>query len=359
MRPFEGANVLCISCLGGGRNGAKFAAGFRRWRNSWTASAAVRFAVAAILITAAVLKTHQLATEPVLGTGLLESRWFLIVVVQFELLLGFWLTSGLAIRWAWWIAVATFSLFAVGAGAKGVAGEPSCGCFGRVPTNPWFAFWIDVCAVVALWCFRPWLHRSHAEPSASPAAPPGIYSSRSLSLGQGSKRPACLVGAWLMGAIGLTLGAILGANPNVLGAIGDRVGDTIILRPERMLGKRFQLGEYIDIGDQLARERWLVVLYRVDCPDCESLMAAWPNLASEAVEGRRTAFVSVGPDLTTHHSLATNISWGTLRSDLHWFATVPVVFTLDENRVVDARVAVDLKGAGLQHASETVDNSPG
>ena len=50
--------------------------------------------VGLVLLVAAALKTHQLATEPVPGISLLESRWFLVGVVELELLLGLWLVSG-------------------------------------------------------------------------------------------------------------------------------------------------------------------------------------------------------------------------------------------------------------------------
>ena len=56
---------------------------------------AVRVILAAILVSAAALKGYQLATGPVLGTGLFSSRILLIAVVEFEWLLGVWLITGL------------------------------------------------------------------------------------------------------------------------------------------------------------------------------------------------------------------------------------------------------------------------
>ena len=56
---------------------------------------ALRLFLALLLLTAAGLKAHQLATGPLLGPGLLESRWFLVAVVEFELFFGLWLISGL------------------------------------------------------------------------------------------------------------------------------------------------------------------------------------------------------------------------------------------------------------------------
>jgi len=52
-----------------------------------------------VLLTAAALKGSQLATEPIVGWGVLNSRWFLIGVVQFELFFGLWLPANVAREW--------------------------------------------------------------------------------------------------------------------------------------------------------------------------------------------------------------------------------------------------------------------
>jgi len=58
---------------------------------SWTV---LRVFIGIVILTSALLKTHELATIPSLGSGLLHSRWFLILVVELELLLGIWLGFG-------------------------------------------------------------------------------------------------------------------------------------------------------------------------------------------------------------------------------------------------------------------------
>ncbi len=55
----------------------------------------VRIAAALLLLVAATSKAYQLVTEPVLGSGVLESRPFLMFVVEFELFFGLRLLSGL------------------------------------------------------------------------------------------------------------------------------------------------------------------------------------------------------------------------------------------------------------------------
>lgn len=297
-------------------------------------SDAVRFAVAAILLTAAVLKTHQLATEPVRGTGLLESRWLLIGVVQFELSLGFWLASGLAIRSAWWVALATFSLFAVVAGAKSLAGDATCGCFGRVPTSPWLALLIDVSAVLALCRVRPALPPSCRRTGlSSPGArPAGANPDRSLTV-LGRSR-IWLAGVWSATAILLAAGTIHGARADPLTAIGERIGDTVIVLPERMLGKQFHLGKHIDIGAQLANGRWVVVLYRTGCPDCHRTMSHLVDRRGKWFRDVRIAFILVSGSSPVAPQAFGEISWGRLAEDVHWALETPLVVEIENDRVV-------------------------
>ncbi len=72
----------------------------------------VRIGLGVLLLTAAALKGHQLATEPVAETGLLTSRWFLIGVVEFELFFGLWLLAGLYPKWTWRATLLCFGGFA-------------------------------------------------------------------------------------------------------------------------------------------------------------------------------------------------------------------------------------------------------
>ena len=115
----------------------------------------VRILLGLVLLTAAGLKGHQLATEPAVGTGLLDSRWFLIGVVEFELLFGLTLLAGIFPKSTWIAALACFACFAGVSAVKAVLGDASCGCFGRVPVNPWHTFGLDLTAIVALLRWQP------------------------------------------------------------------------------------------------------------------------------------------------------------------------------------------------------------
>ena len=110
----------------------------------------VRIVLGIVLLSAAVLKGHQLATEPVAETSLFTSRWFLIGVVEFELFFGLWLLCGLYPRRTWAAALLCFGGFACVSLYKALSGEVTCGCFGTVPVNPWYAVVFDCAAIAAL-----------------------------------------------------------------------------------------------------------------------------------------------------------------------------------------------------------------
>lgn len=109
-----------------------------------------------ILIAASMLKAHQLITVPIVTEGFWESWLFLVIQVPLELSLGIWLVSGLFRKAGWILAVMCFAGFIIVTLYKALAGEVSCGCFGRVDVNPWITLWfVDILFFVLLVLFRP------------------------------------------------------------------------------------------------------------------------------------------------------------------------------------------------------------
>jgi hypothetical protein len=51
---------------------------------------AVQTRAAIVLLVAAALKCHELATIPVIGNAWLDFRWLLMATVEFELFFGLW-----------------------------------------------------------------------------------------------------------------------------------------------------------------------------------------------------------------------------------------------------------------------------
>lgn len=113
-------------------------------------------ALGVLLISAALLKGHQLMTEPVANRDIWSYRPFLIFQVESELALGIWLLSRLFRRLAWLVAGFLFGLFCCFTFYKALTGAASCGCFGKVHVNPWITLAaIDLPAVATLIAFRP------------------------------------------------------------------------------------------------------------------------------------------------------------------------------------------------------------
>ena len=128
------------------------------------AYAVVRCALGAILLVAAALKAHQLATQPLAEDSVFSSRAVLTLWFEVEIVLGLWLFSGLFPRAALVAAMGCFSLFSAVTGFKALSGEPSCGCFGVVEVSLWYTLILDVGAVTALVLVRPDLRTSWPVP---------------------------------------------------------------------------------------------------------------------------------------------------------------------------------------------------
>jgi hypothetical protein len=133
----------------------------------WAPYDAVRVALGLLLLVAAALKGYQLATEPTLPrisglpsiaaglTALMDSRWFLVAVVEFELFFGLWLLFGLYPRQTRAAAIGCFALFAAVSLFKALSGAASCGCFGKFAINPWYTFALDCGVLFVLVVWRP------------------------------------------------------------------------------------------------------------------------------------------------------------------------------------------------------------
>ena len=84
---------------------------------------------------------------------LLHSRTFLIGIVEFELLLGLLLLSGILPRLTWAASLLCFGGFALASLYKALSGDASCGCFGKLPVNPWYTVGLDSVAVASIFAF--------------------------------------------------------------------------------------------------------------------------------------------------------------------------------------------------------------
>lgn len=284
----------------------------------------VRVIVGLVLLTAAILKGHQLATEPVVGSSFLDSRWFLIGVVEFELLFGLWLVAGICPKFSWVTALLCFAAFALTSLIKALAGEASCGCFGRVPVNPWYTFGLDMAAVVALLYWRPNGHGAIAGRSV-----------RSLPLQVGGVALAALL-------VGIPWGLVMGSHSvATLSDTGEVLGDSefVVLEPEEWIGKRFPLLAYIDIGSEICCESCILLLYHYDCSHCQEAIERYEALSLElAVQGQRSRVALIemppyGPAGDSSITRNTPCMRGRLDAVKEWFVETPLVLHLRGGRV--------------------------
>ncbi len=288
----------------------------------------VRFTVGVILLTAAGLKGYQVAAEPVVGAGILESRWFLAAVVEFELLFGLWLLAGLWPAHTWKAAIVCFSLFAGISLVKGMSGDVSCGCFGRVSVNPWYTFSLDAVIVVSLVRFPPCAHVYAANKS------------RRYAL----LRTALTAIIWM--AVGVPA-AISMREPHVMNLTDSKevpVGNAImILEPRDWIGKRFPLLKYIDIGDRLMTGGWIVVVVHHDCPECQEVMSrcvsASGGSGSRGSLSRSFAFVEM-PPYGSDPLVPSSYLVGRLDDEHAWFCNTPQAIRLADGNVVETGVGI-------------------
>lgn len=115
----------------------------------------VPIAVGLILIVAALLKTHQLATEELREQTFLTSRVFLTLLVLYETALAVGLLSGIAPGLLRWLAIITFAVFFEVSLYQGVMKYGGCGCLGKVHVSPWVMLAVDSLVLAALVLWKP------------------------------------------------------------------------------------------------------------------------------------------------------------------------------------------------------------
>lgn len=293
--------------------------------------------VGLLLLIAAVLKAHELLTEPALGTNFWASRVLLIAIVEFELALGLWLLAGLVPRLARCLCLGCFVAFLGTALYRAANGETSCGCFGTViRVNPWYTAALDLAVVAALLSWRPGRRK------------PAVLAPRVL------QRAGC----WCVFLLLNVLGAIAMAayRPILLSPEGYLIGagDTVLLEPKEWVGNRLPLLKSIDMGDELTQGRWLLIVYRHDCPKCNKLISEIKELAPAVAENAATARVALlelppyGKPLFYGGLRTSPYRYGRLSAAKSWHIGTPTILLLDEGIVAAAEV-------NTQHLPLTID----
>ncbi len=298
----------------------------------------VRYSLGLLLVVAAGLKAYELVAFPVSRGGFLQAPLFLVAVIQFEFLLGFWLFAGVFLRTSWIVAVFCFASFTVVTLVRALEGATSCGCFGRVVVNPWITLSVDSVAVASLLIFRPRESEDRGTwRCGTDTIRPHSLGARFVVWGGGLVMLACL-GIMLLGRNGF---GFPGTGPERLAAWQTMA----LLTPAEWQGKRFPLLEQLDAGPQLANGGWFVVLHRTGCPSCQELLRRFEQPLDVHVSTYRLALLEV-PPLGDGESRA--ISWpqGCLSAKLDrtwdWPAPTPMAFLVQDGVVKAAFTDQDL-----------------
>jgi hypothetical protein len=304
----------------------------------------IPLSIGALLFVAAILKYHELATEPVAESTLWTSRWFLVGSSDLELILGLWLFAGAWARASRAFGIMCFAVFAQVALYRALAGELSCGCFGKVPVSPWYTLLVDVAALFALFAWRPAgraLLSDHdtREPSLFDAVPRTPLSDadanpRPRNAGRLTLRFAGVVLLFLL--LGGTSFVVATYQPGTSAADGtfDESASIVLLEPEKWVGKPAPILKHIDIGKELATGTWLVVLYHHDCPKCQEALPRYESLARNSGD-TRVALIAVPPygdgNLAVPES---RCRLGFLQPVKRWFVTTPAEIIVHDGIVV-------------------------
>lgn len=299
--------------------------------------------LAVVLLGAAALKAHQVATEPELSTSFFQLRPFVIGSIWFEVLLGSWMLAGLHRRITRWLVIACFGAFAAVAVALALGGAESCGCFGRVHVNPWYTSALDAALALGVWLF-----------------PGSRFPSPSVFDAPGRSVTAIVVALALTGT--LTAGMVvsklsmLSAEEPLLGR-----GPVVVLKPETWVGMKFPLLRHIEIDStsaELSKGNWLVVLYRHDCSHCQEVV---PKIRIRAADepGDKVLLVEMPPYGSPSEQLIGQsvqnpggLIVGRLNNAREWFVDTPSLIEL-ENGVV-RRIPKSPFGAELERGTRWI-----
>jgi len=278
----------------------------------------LRFIIAAILLIAAGLKAHQLATVPLppvvqnsIFTPLLEflnERNFQIAVVIGEILFALILIAGLAKSWMWLFSLIGFSAFTLISLMKAIGGEGSCGCFGVVTVNPWFTATFDAVIVGLLLVFREKVDWSF---------PP-----------LDKKKVLAVLVVWLTLTAPATYWMLsLKQQPHeTLGTefIGADGRITIMLEPDMWIGKRFPLWDRVDDESRSILEtgEWNIVISRKQCDECKRLIERLGITVPLALLEIDDGLMDFAPP-SDHQSMVSVT--GSLEIDPNWILLTPFV----------------------------------
>lgn len=293
-----------------------------------------RWCAGTLLLTASIFKIHQLFASWIVAppSGVVAQRLseqgVVAAIANVEFALGALLITGHCGRLVWRLTICSFAVFAAISFSLGLTGADSCGCFSVVRVNPWLTFAGDLAAMAALLRFPP---------ECSP--PGGRSAARSVP------QLLAVLGTLILSIV-LGIAALAKARITIAAASEiSTQGSTILLEPEKWVGKPFPLSRFIRSGDEVRRGDWTVLLYRSDCPKCQEALRQFepkPSKSTPAQRLRRVALIELPPFSTSgapNHPDTDSACVLRLRLDENhvWLAATPAVLKLSNSVVAAVR----------------------
>jgi hypothetical protein len=137
--------------------------------------------------------------------------------------------------------------------------------------------------------------------------------------------------------------AMLSFNPALLLDDGSLAGDgrIVVLRPKTWMMHTLPLLRHIDIGNKIAKGKWIVLLYRADCDRCATALPQFQEMASNLKDNMlpvQAACVNIAPATSTPRegsAFAATATWGCLAAGRTWFVKTPCILLLYDGQVID------------------------
>jgi hypothetical protein len=113
---------------------------------------------------------------------------------------------------------------------------------------------------------------------------------------------------------------------------------SVVLEPQKWIGARFPLLKYTDIGTELGRGHWKVLLIQPGCSDCEEAIRRMADASRRGVASpAEWVIISLSSAPLSDSTATLNLGRRFGRLDAHhdWFAEVPVEIEM-ENAIVQS-----------------------
>lgn len=253
--------------------------------------------------------------------------WWTIAVVVFESLLAAWLLGGWRPKACCTLAMVTFSVFAAAGLLAALRGQERCDCFGQVQ--------MPIAIMVPL-------NLAVAGALAASISACGTAAAESPPLAGGLSRAAAV-----LGAVPLVAAASAAAWSLVLNS---RQG-SITLTPELVSERPAVFLAHVQNGSELARGRWVLLVYRSDCGRCATALAMFARAAelersrvrhvADHVDLRYAVLLLPGSSLPPAH--AHRLRGFRANAALTWYAVAPMLVELRDGVV--QRADIDVKAA--------------